>query len=127
MKFLCMMLLCSALALFAFSASAAPPVCEAMAAHVPQADVMHIPEDNVTLNHFEVMKVDPIVIPIEIDFASITGGYVADTAELKPDLGFIEVYRDGRVLYNGQDISARAADFCDDGIIQGSSEEDIVQ
>lgn len=117
--FLALMLL-----LLAPAAQANALLCEAMAAHVPESDVAHIPDDDVTMNSFEVPNTDPVRVPVDIDMAAITGGYDAYGAELKPNFGVIEVYKDGRVIYNGKDISSLASDYCDDGIIQGSSEDE---
>lgn len=51
---------------------------------------------------------DVIKIPVTLDLAGDGAG-----VELKPEtLGMAEIYSDGRVVYNGQDISAQAADLC---------------
>lgn len=51
---------------------------------------------------------DVIKIPVTLDLAGQAAG-----VEMKPEaLGGAEIYSDGRVVYNGQDISAQVLDLC---------------
>lgn len=46
---------------------------------------------------------DPVIIPVSIDLNARYGQNAAN-AELKPEVAWIEIYRDGRILFNGEDI-----------------------
>ncbi|MCC6597371.1 MAG: hypothetical protein IT559_01110 [Alphaproteobacteria bacterium] len=56
--------------------------------------------------------VDKINIPITLDLAQRFNIFPANGIELKPDVGLISVYKDGRVEYNGQDLARQAYTLC---------------
>ena len=73
-------------------------------------DYEHKPEANVNLNAFEFNKDDRIItIPVEIESlqAMGLGAALPDGLGAKPDLGAIELYPDGRIFYNGQEIQTQ--------------------
>ena len=74
-------------------------------AHVPRADVMHGGANAITIS-------DPIYIPVTIDMAERYGLTVPAGIELESTLGMMEIYKDGKILYDGKDISGSIKDRC---------------
>lgn len=94
--------------------------CRVVAAHVPGDDVTYKPGLDVhgkdvapadvkqTLNNVP----DPIVIPIEIDILKRFNINVPADMKMDAAAGMVEIYQDGRVVYNEQDISKNALALC---------------
>lgn len=57
---------------------------------------------------------DVIRIPLTVDLAQRLGKVPAGT-ELKTDMGMVEIHKDGRVVFNGEDWSNQAAVICGGG------------
>lgn len=55
---------------------------------------------------------DPIIIPVTVDLADRYGLTLPPGVELKPEIAWMEIYRDGRVLYNGEDVQGRIKAAC---------------
>lgn len=101
--------------------------CDRLVEHVPNADVTYQP--GVDVNGNRVVSVDigsidrpidePVIIPIEVDiqdyFNFNTGAAAAAGVELEPRVGEIVVHHDGRILYNGQDVTRRVIYGCQKG------------
>lgn len=92
-------------------AAAQPPdmnkICEQLAAYdsagadfVPGVDVHgnSVPPADLEDGADASGIYDPVIIPVSIDLGGNYG------AELKPEVSWLEIYRDGRVLFNGEDI-----------------------
>lgn len=62
---------------------------------------------------------DPVFIPVEIDLVSRFGLSVPAGVELKPGAAALEIYRDGRIVYNGQDITPRIHAICGEEVKTG--------
>ena len=73
-------------------------------AHVPRADVVH------GNNQIAIREI--IYIPVTIDMAERYGLSVPAGIELESTLGMIEIYKDGKILYDGKDISGNLEDEC---------------
>lgn len=73
--------------------------------HKPRADVAHNPHP--------AFDMDPIDIPVTIDLVDRYGLALPMGTQLDAPLGFISVYKDGRILYDGVDISDKVEDHCD--------------
>ena len=58
---------------------------------------------------------ETIEIPVEADLVQRFGLNVPTGIELKPYVALISIHKDGRVDYNGQDISQKAHDMCNEG------------
>jgi len=58
---------------------------------------------------------DTIEIPVEADLVQRFGLNVPAGIELKPYVALISIHKDGRVDYNGQDITQKAHDMCNEG------------
>lgn len=55
---------------------------------------------------------DPVIIPITIDLAARYSLSLPAGTELKPELAWMEIYRDGRVLFNGEDVQGKLKAAC---------------
>ncbi len=53
-----------------------------------------------------------VVIPVDINLASRFNVALPAGAEIKPAIAALKIYADGRVEYNGQDISGQVHDMC---------------
>ncbi len=110
-----------ALLLFPFSAMAQTsdnPECvvvqkaEVGAEYVPGVDVDGNPVAPAELNAPAVSAVpDPMIVPVTVDIAKRVGLSVQGL-EMSGNTGFLEVYRNGRVLYNGQDLTQKVKAIC---------------
>lgn len=56
--------------------------------------------------------IDVVNIPVTIDLIQRFALSVPVGAELKPDVGAFSVYKDGRVTFNGQDLTRKAYSVC---------------
>jgi hypothetical protein len=101
-------------------------------AHVPRADVVHTPDTSpfgLTKGSDKIGGKDSLVkpkndgaitipeiiyIPVTIDMAERYGLSVPAGIELESTLGMMEIYKDGKILYDGKDISGNIKDECDD-------------
>lgn len=57
----------------------------------------------------------PVVIPIEVDLAQRFNLTLPAGVELKPTVATMRIHADGRVEYNGQDVSDQAYYLCGKG------------
>lgn len=84
-----------------------------------QLGVAHMPDPDVTMNALKAFKPDQIIrIPVKVESLEAFGVDTSAFAGLavEPDLGAIELYPDGRIFYNGQEINAQRMDeFCQMG------------
>lgn len=74
---------------------------------VAPADLGQGGEQGAVLQNFESVQ-----IPITIDLAEKFGLTPPVGAEIKSDVALVGIHRDGRVMYNGQDIGAKARNIC---------------
>ncbi len=61
-----------------------------------------------------VQSFETIEIPVEVDLVQRFGIPVQSGVELKPYVALMSIHKDGRVDYNGQDISKQAQELCKD-------------
>ncbi len=68
------------------------------------------------LNRIEVPIVDPVNSMVEIDFEEYFDLDLSDVpgAEIKPTIADFEIFQDGRILYNGQDITQKVVARCNE-------------
>ena len=97
-------------------------LCQVLDKHVPDDDVAYTPGIDVKGNpvapadlnggaNFELPET--VKIPLTINLAEafgIEGAFTEDS--LNAPLGIIEVGMDGKVIYNGRDISSQAVVYC---------------
>lgn len=96
--------------------------------HVPRADVTYQPETVIAAkaaiqgNKSEGDEMDSglrrndenvITIPITIDMAQRYNLSLPAGALLESNFGMMEIYKDGRIVYNGKEISGDIKDKCD--------------
>lgn len=95
--------------------------CQALPNHKPEAGVNYMPGVDVhgkpvapaDLGGGVPALPDIIRVPLTIDLAQrMNLGLPADT-EMDADVTFIDIYRDGRVDYNGQEITPQAHTICE--------------
>jgi len=53
-----------------------------------------------------------ITFPVNVDLAQAFGLPLPAGTQFDANMGMVEVYTDGRVLYNGQDLTAQTQAFC---------------
>jgi hypothetical protein len=84
--------------------------------HHMHPDVAHTPNDDVHYGGknkaFDIM--DPVTIPISLDVIKSMGLDVYDGLEGNANLANVQVYRDGRIVYNSIDITDRFNNLCDE-------------
>ena len=86
-------------------------------------NVSHTPREDVTHGeNQQFIATDPVFIPVNIDMAERFNRGIPDGTELESTIGMMEIYKDGRILYDGKDISGDIKDACEDG----ASEFDIM-
>ncbi|MCB1720574.1 MAG: hypothetical protein KDI11_02350, partial [Alphaproteobacteria bacterium] len=77
--------------------------------YVPGAEAV-VPAD---LNPLKAPGLDVVKIPIDVILSErFQAVKIPSDLELKPTVGMISVYRDGRVEYDGQDVSGQAYSLC---------------
>lgn len=96
-------------------------ICQTAVEHVPDVDVEYKPGVDVRgkpvvpadLNAAPPQAIfDPVMIPVEIDLLEKYGIEAPRGVELKPTVAQLEIYKDGRILYNGQDITSQTQTMC---------------
>ena len=97
-------------------------VCRLLPNHKPSADVAFKP--GVDVNGKAVVSADlappakampeKVVVPMTVDMAQYMNmaDRLPEGMELDANLGSMEIYPDGQVLYNGQDITSNANTAC---------------
>jgi|GEM_PF-1185780 hypothetical protein len=83
-------------------------------AYQPGIDVHGKPVVPADVNAAPSVVPDVVRIPLTIDLAQRLNN-VQTGMELKADTGMVEIHNDGRVTFNGQDLSKQAAVVCGEG------------
>ncbi len=94
-------------------------LCDNLPVYKQQEGVEHVPgaEDVVPadLNPLKAATPDVINIPIDVILAErFAAVNIPSDLELHPTVATVSVHKDGRVEYNGQDISDQAYRFCEE-------------
>lgn len=58
------------------------------------------------------MDIFPVIIPVEVDLARKFGMVFDDGINFSPRVAQFEVFADGRILFNGKDVTPRAKEQC---------------
>lgn len=103
-------------------------LCRLRAQHVAAADVTYKPGVDVhgnpvvpaDLNAVPNMVPDIIKIPMNIDLAQRLGKVPAGM-DMKSEMGMAEIHRDGRVTFNGQDLTQQTAVVCGDTPVENTN------
>lgn len=93
-------------------ASRSHPVYASELCDVYRGTVVHKPLDNVTIqNDNNFLNFDkPVQIPITYDVAKQLNINVEQ--EMNMLIGHVIIYNDGRILYDGKDISSQVKGYC---------------
>ena len=123
---------------FSFPARAqspSEPLCQFWLAHKPSAggaayqpgiDVHGYPVVPADINaQMPSLLPSRITFPLTIDMAKQMNIPVPEGAKLDADMGKIDVYTDGRILYNGQDMSASAQVLCAEKPVKVETTESV--
>lgn len=75
--------------------------------YVPGVDVHGNPVSSADLSMIEVPIVDPVGINFEVDLRDYfdLSDVIPEGAEMKPSFLDLEIHQDGKILYNGYDIT----------------------
>lgn len=99
-----------------------PPECRLLPEHKASADVAYQP--GVDMDGKAVVPADlnaapmdmgkqSVIVPLNIDLARRLQGNGVQGLNLESTLGFLEIQPNGRVLYNGQDLTSQIYVLCD--------------
>lgn len=115
-----------------------PPECRLLPEHRPAPDVAYhagvdvkgkavVPAD-LNASPLDVAQ-QTVVVPLTIDLAERMQGAGADGLKLEGNLGYLEIYPDGRVSHNGQDWTSQVYVLCGKQPIlpDGQSSEDVIK
>lgn len=101
-------------------------VCRLLPEYKPSADVDYKPGVDVhgkpvvsaDLNAAPPATFDVIKLPVTVDLAQRLGAVPpAAGLELKPQVAFMLIHKDGRVEYNGRNVSSQVATACGDAAV----------
>ncbi|MBI1327142.1 MAG: hypothetical protein GC136_05825 [Alphaproteobacteria bacterium] len=106
----------------AFAQEQITELCQTLQAHKPADDINY--KAGVDVNGNAVVSADingannffagqPFSFPLTVDAAAYLGVPPPAGVEMKGNIGDIKVYPDGRVSFNGQDISQQVMQKCD--------------
>lgn len=98
-----------------------PPECRVLPDHKPSHDVEYRP--GVDVHGKAVVPADinaplsglagrPVVVPLTVDLAQRLQGVSRPDIGMEGTLGFLEIYPDGRVTYDGQDLTSQVHVLC---------------
>lgn len=85
------------------------------AAYQPGVDVHGKPVVPADVNAAPSMVPDVIRIPMTVDLAQRLGT-VPTGMELKANTGMVEIHKDGKVIFNGQDMTTQSVAVCDNHV-----------
>lgn len=105
----------------AFAQETLPPECRLLKEHKPSADVAY--QGGVDVHGKAVVPADvnaapmgagsqTLVVPLSVDLAKRLQNHSIQGLDMTGTLGFIEIEPDGRVLYNGQDLTGQVHVLC---------------
>lgn len=89
----------------------------------PGIDVEGKPVAPADLSASEMTEFETMEIPVEIDLIQKFGLNVPPGTELKPYAALISIHKNGKVDYNGQDISPQAEKLCGERNSEKKTEE----
>ena len=89
-----------------------------------ESTVIHEPRADVTHGSPTVTIPDPVLIPITVDMVERYDLDIASGVQAETFIGMMEIYKDGRILYDGRNISGDIKDVCKNGTTEF---EDIIE
>jgi len=90
-------------------------------AYQPGIDVHGKPVIPADLNDKSYFVPDVIKVPLNIDLAQRFDRDWVPGTDMDAEMGIIEIYRDGRVMFNDHDVTEEAIAFCEEEEIAESS------
>jgi hypothetical protein len=97
-----------------------PPECRVLPEHKTREDVAYKP--GVDVNGKPVIPADinaapmefneTLVVPLSVDLAERLGSQNIEGLDMTGTLGFLEIHPDGRVAYNGRDLTPQIYALC---------------
>lgn len=113
------------LILFAFAGSALAAenqLCDHVTRYEPESGTAFIPGTDIygepvapaDINEIKTPVPNVVTIPVEINFLEYIEQDLPEGIKLEGDVARVEIYNDGRVMYNGQDISGAVEAACID-------------
>jgi len=78
----------------------------------PARAVDHEPNADVNLNKWHIVLPDPIHVPLTIDMAERMNVDLPEGVEMQGMIGLLSVYKDGRIMYDGKDLTRNIQDIC---------------
>lgn len=95
-------------------------LCQMLPQHVPAASVNYLPGQDVhgrPVAPADVNKVlrnnfDAVEIPVEYSVLNSLNASLPAGSQIQPTVAILRVYHDGRVSYNGQDLTPQAQSLC---------------
>jgi hypothetical protein len=88
--------------------------------------VIHTPRDDVSHGESFNAVPDPLLIPLTFNLAQRYELSLPSGVETDSFLGMMEIYKDGRILYDGKDISGDIKESCDNGTFDDFLEMQIL-
>ncbi len=125
--------------LFSVSANAEtlPPECRFIKKHKVAADVAYVPGVDVSgnavvpadINAAPIQLPEVIRVPLTVDLIERVRNYSGQFTgvQAEADLGLLEIHRDGRVFFNGQDWSADIYAACGQGVSDAVESAPVVE
>ena len=98
-----------------------------MREHRPANAVNHEPRADVTHGKSPVTVPDPMYIPLTIDLAERMNINLPQGIEMQGMIGLLSVYKDGRIMYDGKEITTNIQDICNDGTNGTATDEQTTQ
>ncbi len=90
--------------------------CKILTRHVPEGGTEYVPgsEDVIPpdLQDRPFYKLQDVVIPLDVNLKEYSGLDIQEGIELKPQITTLRITPEGRVLWNGADLSVQAAEYC---------------
>jgi len=80
--------------------------------YVPGVDVHGKAVASADLNGSSLETLNPVSIPIELDLAQAFGLSFPTGIELNPIVANLQIFHDGRVVYNDVDLTQKVQNFC---------------
>lgn len=107
-KLLTVLLVATCLPVQAYAQDA---VCGALEKHAPDVGVAHQVDEDVNLTK-DNMVPDVVKVPLTVDLAQRIASLNGAATQLEAPFGMVEIHKDGRVTYNGEDFTSSVKTLC---------------
>lgn len=108
-------------------------ICEKRYIHQPDEGVAYQPGVDVNgnavegadLNSSPVQVPDYIEVPLTVELSKAFNISLNEGGELKSVIGSLKLFRDGKVEYNGADVTSQAEQFCGTNLVEPEAEAEV--